>query len=194
MPKPKLILHICCAPCSPYAIDLLKRDFELTAYFYDPNIHPEEEYQFRLEEMRRFSHQIGLNFIAAEYDHDRWSKLTEGHENDREGGNRCEICFRMRLEETVIYAKRNGFKYFTTVLTTSPHKRAVIINKIGIELAEQYGLNFYAADFKKKDGFKVSVQRCKEYGLKRQNYCGCMFSQRGQRHDTHPLTVVQAPH
>ncbi|MEK6590669.1 MAG: epoxyqueuosine reductase QueH [Nitrospinota bacterium] len=194
MPKPKLILHICCAPCSPYAIDLLKRDFELTAYFYDPNIHPEEEYQFRLEEMRRFSHQIGLNFIAAEYDHDRWFKLTEGHENDREGGNRCEICFRMRLEETVIFAKRNGFKYFTTVLTTSPHKSAVVINKIGIELAEQYGLNFYAADFKKKDGFKVSVQRSKEYGLKRQNYCGCMFSQRGQRHDTHPLTVVQAPH
>src|SRR3989338_3814607 len=124
MQKPRLLLHICCAPCSPHSIDLLKKDFELTAYFYDPNIHPEDEYIFRLDEMRKFSHQIGLTFIPAEYDPDRWFELTKGHEDDREGEGRCEICF------------------------------------------------------KKRDGFKISVQKGKEYGLKRQNYCGCVFSKK----------------
>ena len=178
MHKPKLLLHICCAPCSPHAIDLLKKDFELAAYFYDPNIHPEEEYLFRLDEMRKFSHQIGLTFIPAEYEPDRWFEFTKGHEDDREGEGRCEICFRMRLEQAAKFARGNGFEYFATVLTTSPHKNANVINKIGKELSEQYGLKFYESDFKKKDGFKISVQKGKEYGLKRQNYCGCVFSKR----------------
>jgi predicted adenine nucleotide alpha hydrolase (AANH) superfamily ATPase len=157
---------------------LLKKDFELTAYFYDPNIHPEDEYLFRLDEMRKFSQQIGLPFIPAEYDTERWFELTKGHEDDREGGERCEICFRMRLERAVQFARDNDFEYFTTVLTTSPHKNASVINRIGLEMSRQYGLKFYAADFKKMDGFKISVQKGKEYGLKRQNYCGCVFSKR----------------
>lgn len=178
MSKLKLLLHICCAPCSPHAIALLKDDFDLTAYFYDPNIHPEEEYLFRLDEMRRFSSQIGLPFISAGYDSDRWFELTKGHENDREGDGRCEICFKMRLEQAAIFARDNGFEYFSTVLTTSPHKDAEVINRIGRELARQYSLKFYEADFKKRDGFKISVRKSKEYGLKRQSYCGCVFSRR----------------
>ncbi len=178
MQKPKLLLHICCAPCSPHAIALLKEDFNPAAYFYDPNIHPEDEYISRLDEMRRFSFQIGLSFISAEYDPDRWFERTKGHESDREGEGRCEICFKMRLEHAAIFARDNGFEYFSTVLTASPHKDAEVINRIGRELAGQYSLKFYEADFKKKDGFKITVQKGKEYGLKRQNYCGCVFSQR----------------
>ncbi|OGV99795.1 MAG: hypothetical protein A3I04_07740 [Nitrospinae bacterium RIFCSPLOWO2_02_FULL_39_110] len=185
MQKPRLLLHICCAPCSAHVIDLLKVDFELSAYFYDPNIHPEDEYLFRLEEMRRFSRQTGLPFIPAEYDPDRWFKLTRGHENDKEGGERCEICFKMRLERAVQFAKENNYNYFATVLTISPHKNATVINRIGLELSEKYGIKFYTADFKKKDGFKFSLQKSKEYGLKRQNYCGCIFSNT-QKHGTNP--------
>src|SRR3972149_63606 len=178
MHKPKLLLPICFARCAPLAINLLKNDLDLAPYFYDPNIHPEEEYLFRLDEMRKFSHQIGLTFIPAEYEPDRWFEFTKGHEDDREGEGRCEICFRMRLEQAAKFARDNGFEYFATVLTTSPHKNANVINRIGKKLSEQYGLKFYESDFKKKDGFKISVQKGKEYGLKRQNYCGCVFSQR----------------
>lgn len=188
MQKPRLLLHVCCAPCLPHVIDLLKVNFEVSSYFYDPNIHPEEEYLFRLEEMRRFSSQIGLSFIPAEYDHDRWFELTRGRENDREGGERCGICFKMRLERAVQFAKENNYNYFATVLTISPHKNATVINRIGLELSEKYGVNFYEADFKKRDGFKTSVQKGKEYGLKRQNYCGCIFSNTQKHGNQHGVT------
>lgn len=175
-PKPSLLLHVCCAPCSPYVIKLLQKDYDVTAYFYDPNIHPEEEYRFRLEEMKRFSHEISLPLVAAEYDVERWFEITRGHENDKERGERCNLCFDLRLDKAAWFAKNNGFELFTTVLTTSPHKDAKIINRIGQSLSEKYGIKFLEGDFKKKDGFKKSVAMSKEHGLKRQDYCGCIYS------------------
>lgn len=176
--KSSLLLHICCAPCSPYAIELLQKDYDVTAYFYDPNIHPEQEYWFRLEEMKRFSHKISLPLVAAEYDADRWFDITKGHEMDEEKGERCNLCFDLRLDKTAQFAKENSFEFFATVLTTSPHKNAKIINQIGKTLSNKYGIKFLEADFKKRDGFKISVTISKEYGLKRQDYCGCIYSRR----------------
>ena len=176
--KPSLLLHICCAPCSPYAIELLQKDYDITAYFYDPNIHPEEEYRFRLEEMKRFSCVINLPLIAAEYDADRWFYITKNHEMDKEKGERCNLCFDMRLDKTARFAKENGYEFFATVLSTSPHKDAKIINKTGQTLSKKHGIKFLVCDFKKRDGFKKSVALSKEYDLKRQDYCGCIYSKR----------------
>ena len=176
--KSSLLLHICCAPCSPYAIDLLRKDYDVTAYFYDPNIHPEEEYRFRLKEMKRFSHEINLPFISAEYDVERWFDITKGHEMDQEKGERCSLCFDLRLDKTVRFAKENGFDFFATVLSISPHKDAKMINRVGQILSKKYGIKFLEANFKKREGFKKSVLLSKEYGLKRQDYCGCIYSQR----------------
>ena len=176
--KSSLLLHICCAPCSPYAIELLQKDYEVTAFFYDPNIHPEEEYRFRLEEMKRFSDGINLSLIAAEYDVDRWFDITKGHEMDKEKGERCNLCFDLRLDKTAQFAKKSDFNFFATVLSTSPHKDSKMINQIGQILSNKYGIKFLEANFKKKDGFKKSVIMSKEYGLKRQDYCGCVYSQR----------------
>ena len=178
MTKPKLLLHVCCAPCSPHVVDLLQKDHEVTAYFYDPNIHPEEEYRFRLEEMRRFCGTIGLPFLEAEYDPDRWFEAMKGHEEDPEKGERCGLCFRLRLEKAASFAGENGFDSFATVLSVSPHKDAKVINAIGRELAGEYGVDFYEADFKKKNGFKLSVEKGKALGLKRQDYCGCVYSKK----------------
>ncbi len=175
--KPSLLLHICCAPCSPYAIKLLQKNFNVTAYFYDPNIHPEKEYRFRLEEMKRFSSEIGLPFIEAEYDINSWFDSTKGYEGDKERGERCNLCFNLRMEKTASFARENGFEFFSTVLSASPHKDAKMINTIGKMLSQKYLVKFLEADFKKRDGFKKSVIMSNEYGLKRQNYCGCIYSQ-----------------
>ncbi len=176
--KPKLLLHVCCAPCSPHVVDLLQKEYCVKAYFYDPNIHPEEEYYFRLEEMKRFCREIQLDIIAANYDPDRWFEIMAGHESDPEKGERCGLCFRMRLEKAAQFAEDNGFSSFATVLSVSPHKDAGVINEIGKELGEKYHVDFHEADFKKKNGFKISVEKSKEFGLKRQDYCGCVYSRR----------------
>jgi predicted adenine nucleotide alpha hydrolase (AANH) superfamily ATPase len=156
----------------------LRKDYDVTAYFYDPNIHPEEEYRLRLEEMKRFSHEINLPFISAEYDVERWFDTTKGHEMDQEKGERCSLCFDLRLNKTVRFAKENGFDFFATVLSISPHKDAKMINRVGQILSKKYGIKFLEANFKKREGFKKSVLLSKEYGLKRQDYCGCIYSQR----------------
>lgn len=174
--KPNLLLHVCCAPCSTHVIQLLKHDFEVTTYFYNPNIHPQEEYERRLKEMRVLVEKTGVKLIQGEYDLERWFKATKGYEEEREGGKRCEICYRLRLEQTARFAIENGYDHFTTTLSISPHKKAAPINSIGEDLAQKYGLNFYSADFKKKDGYKISCQLSKEYGLYRQDYCGCTYS------------------
>ncbi|MBI5186542.1 MAG: epoxyqueuosine reductase QueH [Nitrospinae bacterium] len=174
--KPNLLLHVCCAPCSPYVVELLSKEFHVTAYFYDPNIHPEEEYRFRLEEMKKMCAGMGLGIIEAEYDPDRWFQLVEGHEKDPEKGERCGICFRMRLEQAAKFAGENGFSAFATALSVSPHKDAKAINRIGREIGNAHGVVFLEADFKKKNGFKISVEKGRELGLKRQDYCGCVFS------------------
>lgn len=175
----KLLLHICCAPCSTAVIEGLSSDYNVTGFFYNPNIHPKEEYELRLGEMQRFSEKVGFDFIESPRDPERWFELTRGLKHEPEGGERCRVCFRMRLEETARTAKEGGFDIFTTTLSVSPHKNAGVINSIGRELGERYDVSFLPADFKKKDGFKRSVEHSKKHGLSRQNYCGCVYSKEG---------------
>lgn len=173
---PKLLLHVCCAPCSTHVINELKKEYSLTAYFYNPNIHPEVEYSARLDEMRSYARRMGLKLLEGSYDVYGWFNATKGYENEKEGGRRCEICYALRMEGTASLAKENNFDYFATTLSISPHKKSEVINSIGEKLAEKYGVKFHSADFKKRDGFKKSVEMCKELGLYRQSYCGCIFS------------------
>jgi predicted adenine nucleotide alpha hydrolase (AANH) superfamily ATPase len=176
--KPKLLLHICCAPCSTHVVEVLREDYDLTGFFYNPNIHPEREYRLREAEMRKYARRIGLEVVWQEYDDDRWFEIVKGLEDAPEGGERCFLCYRMRLEKAAQYAKENGYRFLTTTLSVSPHKNALKINEIGSEVAELYGVQFHTADFKKKGGFERSVRMSKEAGMYRQVYCGCIFSQR----------------
>ncbi|MDI6654373.1 MAG: epoxyqueuosine reductase QueH [Candidatus Hydrothermarchaeota archaeon] len=172
MPKPKLLLHVCCAPCSTHVIETLKEDFDIVAYFYNPNIHPIDEYKLRLENLKK----LDVKSIEGKYDVDAWFRATRGYENEPEGGRRCELCYRLRMGETAMFAKDNGYNYFATTLTTSPYKNARVINEIGKKLSKKYGVKFYSADFKERNGFKKSVELSKKYELYRQRYCGCVFS------------------
>jgi len=174
--KPRMLLHTCCAPCSTHVLELLGEVFELTLYFYDPNIHPREEYEMRRDEMRVYAEMSSVAFIEGPYDVERWFELTKGHEADREGSERGVLCYEVRLRESARFARDNGFEYFATVLSISPHKRADKINEIGLSLAEEYGISYLEADFKKKEGFKRSIVLSREHGLYRQDYCGCVYS------------------
>lgn len=174
--KPRMLLHTCCAPCSTHVLELLREVFDLTLYFYDPNIHPREEYEKRRDEMRDYAEINSITFVEGPYDVESWFELTRGHENDKEGSERCFLCYEVRLRESARFASENGFEYFATVLSISPHKRADKINKIGLSLAEEYGISYLEADFKKKEGFKRSIVLSREHGLYRQDYCGCVYS------------------
>ena len=176
--KKRLLLHTCCAPCSPYVVELLRKEFEVSALFYNPNIHPLEEYNLRLEEMRGFLGAISVELIEGEYDADQWFRMVKGMEQEKEGGRRCELCYRVRLEKTGLMAQTKGFQYFTTTLTVSPHKNAKIINQIGRGIKGNPDVAFYEADFKKRDGFKKSCELSKKHGFYRQNYCGCIYSKK----------------
>ena len=176
--KPRMLLHTCCAPCSTHVLELLREQFELTLYFYDPNIHPREEYEMRRDEMRDYADKFSLAFVEGPYDVERWFELTKGHGSDKEGSERCFLCYEVRLRESARFASDNGFEYFGTVLSISPHKKADKINEIGRSLAGEYGINYLEADFKKKDGFKRSIALSREHGLYRQDYCGCVYSRR----------------
>ncbi len=173
---PRLLLHLCCAPCSTHVVQVLKDQFDVTGHFYNPNIHPDEEYHRRASEMVDYAQRIGLPLLVSEYSPARWREAVRGLEDEPEGGSRCLVCYRLRLEETAILALRQGFTHFTTSLSISPHKRADSINTIGLEVASRHGLDFYDADFKKKDGFTNSLRLSREAGLYRQDYCGCEFS------------------
>ena len=172
----KLLLHICCAPCSTEVIERLSTGYRVTGFFYNPNIHPKREHEKRRMELLGFSKSQGFRVLQGGYDLKEWFELVRGLEKEPEGGMRCEVCFRMRLEKAAKTAKELGFDAFTTTLTISPHKDSEAINRIGAELEERYGVGFLAADFKKKDGFKKSVELSKKHGLHRQSYCGCVFS------------------
>ena len=174
--RKKLLLHCCCAPCATHPSDLLKNYYEITGFFYNPNIYPEEEYILRREEIKKLGQEWEIPVMVGRYDKDRWYERVRGHEKDPEGGMRCAICYRMRLEETAGTAYQNGFDTITTTLSISPYKRADMINRIGLEVVKDYGLRFHEADFKKKDGFKHSCQISERFGFYRQNYCGCEFS------------------
>ena len=178
--KPNLLLHICCAPCATYVIELLRGDFDLTAFFYNPNIQPEAEYNRRRDEVRRLAALMGFKLICLDQGQEEWLEKVRGWEDEPEGGYRCQICYKFRLEKSAQYAKEEGFCWYASTLSISPHKQAKVINKIGRGLGEKHEINFFQADFKKRDGFKKSCELSNKYELYRQDYCGCLFSLRSE--------------
>lgn len=177
---PRLLLHDCCAPCGSYCIEYLSKYFDITVYFYNPNIFPEEEYIKRVNEIKRLISEMPLprpvSFIEGKYDPQEFFNAAKGYENEPEGGKRCEECFKLRLFNSAKVAKENNFDYFTTTLTISPLKNAELLNNIGNAAAEKFGIKFLPSDFKKKGGYLRSIALSKEYNLYRQNFCGCVFS------------------
>ncbi len=178
--RPRLLLHACCAPCSSYVLEYLSKYFNITLYFYNPNISPESEYVFRSEELKRLVFEMPLNGIAdvvtVDYNSGEFYNIVKGYEDMPEGGARCKICYRLRLERSARYAAENGYDYFTTTLSISPYKNSEWLNSIGAELSDKYGVRYLFSDFKKKNGYKRSCELSEKYGLYRQNYCGCEYS------------------
>lgn len=179
----RLFLHSCCAPCSSYCLEYLCKYFAITVFYYNPNISFEEEYQKRVEEQKRLIAAYNaegkgypIEIVEGDYIPDDFYQMAKGYENCPEGGERCFRCFDLRLRKTAIEAKNAGFDYFATTLTISPLKNAAKINEIGASLAEEYGIEWLPSDFKKKNGYKRSIELSAEYGLYRQDYCGCVFS------------------
>ncbi|MCT4662220.1 MAG: epoxyqueuosine reductase QueH [Tissierellales bacterium] len=182
--KPTLLLHSCCAPCSTAVLERLIENFDIKIYYYNPNTYPENEYYKRLEELKsyllEYHKDSEIEVIESEYVADEFFNKIKGLENEAEGGKRCYACYELRMEATASLAEKMGFDYFTTVLSISPHKNAQWINEIGKELGKTYKTNFLYGDFKKKNGFKRSVELSNEAELYRQDYCGCVFSVREQ--------------
>jgi len=176
---PSLLLHSCCAPCSSYVLEYLSDYFNITIFYYNPNIYPEVEYIRRALEQKTLIKSITaknkIEFIEGGYDPERFYSIAAGLEQEKEGGERCFKCYALRLKEAAIIASENKFNYFTTTLSISPHKNANKINQIGEELYEKYGVKYLFSDFKKKNGYKRSIELSKEYNLYRQDYCGCIF-------------------
>lgn len=170
--KPKLLLHCCCAPCSSAVIERIKEFFEITFYYYNPNIFPEQEYVLRSEEFKK----LGVNVVVEQYNHDDFLKVVKGKEEDVEGGGRCQICIAERLNKTFEFAVENNYDIVTTTLSISPHKDCEFINLLGERLQEKFGIKYLHADFKKENGYLRSIQICKDLGIYRQDYCGCEFS------------------
>ncbi|MCM1523017.1 MAG: epoxyqueuosine reductase QueH [Ruminococcus sp.] len=179
---PSLLLHSCCAPCSSYVLEYLSRYFRITVFYYNPNIYPQEEFYKRRAEQQRFISlfpaENPIGFIGTEHMSERFYEKIKGLENVPEGGERCFSCYELRLEETAKTAAANNFDYFTTTLSISPHKNADMLNRIGGRLSEKYGVSYLYSDFKKKDGFRRSCRLSEQYGMYRQNYCGCVFSEK----------------
>ncbi len=179
---PVLFLHSCCAPCSSYVLEYLSQYFRITVFYYNPNIYPAGEYCRRVEEQQRLISEMSLrhpvSFIEGEYDAEHYYEAVRGLESEPEGGARCRVCFEMRLRETAQRAALVHADYFATTLTISPLKNAAVINEIGERVAQEYGIAWLPSDFKKKNGFKRSGELSAQYGLYRQNYCGCVFSRR----------------
>lgn len=177
---PRLLLHACCAPCSSAVLEYLSQYFAITLLYYNPNIAPLEEYQKREAELRRlvsqmkFTHPVAL--LPCQYDGQAFVQAAQGLEGEPEGGKRCEACFRLRLRYAAQEAARLRFDYYTTTLSISPMKNAPLLNQLGEEIGREFGVAHLPSDFKKKDGYKRSVQLSKEYDLYRQDYCGCAFS------------------
>lgn len=181
---PTLLLHSCCAPCSSYVLEYLSNYFSITVFYYNPNIYPESEYSLRVEEQKRLIEQLPvknpIHLIEGAFHPNEFYQSVKGLEHIPEGGERCHACFRLRLEETARLAAKHHFDYFTTTLTISPLKNAAKLNEIGEELADIYHISWLPSDFKKKNGYKRSTELSAEYGLYRQDYCGCVFSKREQ--------------
>ena len=177
---PKLLLHSCCAPCSSYVLEYLSQYFEITVFYYNPNIYPESEYTKRIWEQQKLIDELPakhpISFMAGPHDKERIYGMASGLEHVKEGGARCMKCYELRLREAAKIAKNAGFDYFTTTLSISPLKKAERLNEIGQRLGEEYEVEYLLSDFKKKNGYKRSIELSKIYGLYRQDYCGCEFS------------------
>ena len=184
---PSVLLHSCCGPCSSYVLEYLSQHFALTVFYYNPNIYPEEEYRLRAREQERFIGEFParhpVSFIEGDYDTGRFYESVKGLEDEPERGARCMKCYRLRLSETAKLAKERGFDYFTTTLSISPQKDSQVLNAIGRAVAGEYGVNYLFSDFKKKNGYLRSTQLAAEYGMYRQNYCGCEFSYRDRQRE-----------
>lgn len=186
----KILLHVCCGPCAIYVVKKLQEECDVILFFYNPNIQPEEEFNKRKAEVECWAKKENLDLIISPYKPEEWLKEIHGHEEDKEGGERCHICYRIRIFDTANYASINGYDFFATTLTISPHKKAEIINKIGEEVAEKineqidkgifngHKVEFLEADWKKHDGFKIACELSDQEGFYRQNYCGCIYSKR----------------
>lgn len=176
----KLLLHTCCGPCAIYVAKKLSSDYQVTLFFYNPNIWPEEEYQKRLAEVKRWAIKSNFLLIEGKYEHDKWLESVKSLENEPEGGKRCPACFTVRLEEAAKYAKENGYECFASTLTIGRNKKADIINPLGKSISVKYNLKFIEADWKKQGGQEESHRLAKEEQMYRQNYCGCEFSMRNE--------------
>lgn len=180
--RPKLLLHCCCAPCSSYCLEYLIEYFDITVYFYNPNISYELEYNKRVDELIRLIKEMlpnkEITTIIENHAPEEFYEIARGYENEPERGKRCERCFELRLNNAARYASMNGFDYFTTTLSISPHKDAQLLNAIGKKKSEEYGVNYLYSDFKKKNGYKRSIELSNEYNLYRQDYCGCIYSKK----------------
>ena len=178
-PHTRLLIHSCCGPCSSYVLSYLKDYFDITIVYYNPNIYPSDEYYKRYNEQKRLIKEMFNNEIHVldiDYDYMTYDNYIKGYESEHEGGLRCHLCYRLRLEQTAKLAKENNFDYFCTTLSVSPYKDSQILNEIGKELAEKYQIKYLYSDFKKKEGYKKSIEYSKKYNLYRQNYCGCKYS------------------
>ncbi|MEY8412118.1 epoxyqueuosine reductase QueH [Lachnospiraceae bacterium 62-26] len=177
---PDLLLHSCCAPCSSYVLEYMSNYFKITVFYYNPNIYPESEYTKRILEQQTLIGEMKtrypISFMAGNYDKERFYEMARGLEHVREGGERCFRCYELRLREAAEVAGKCGFDYFATTLSISPLKNAAKLNEIGTRIADEYGVAYLPSDFKKKNGYKRSIELSKRYGLYRQDYCGCEFS------------------
>ena len=176
--KPTLLLHSCCGPCSTQVIDYLKDYFEITVFYYNPNIEPLEEYLHGKKEQIRFLEEYKeakIQFLDCDYDNETFKRVAKGLEKVPEGGARCNNCFYLRMKKTAIVAKENNFEYFGTTLTVSPHKNSTMINEIGEKISKEENIKYIYGDFKKNDGYKKSIEMSKAYNLYRQDYCGCLY-------------------
>ncbi len=182
---PRLLLHSCCAPCSSYVLEYLSDYFEITVFYYNPNIYPESEYYKRVTEQQMLISKLKpdnpISFLEGSYDKEKFYQMAAGLEQVKEGGERCFRCYALRLREAAEKAKEGGFDYFTTTLSISPLKNAQKLNEIGLAAGREAGVPYLVSDFKKKDGYKRSVELSEEYGLYRQDYCGCQFSLENRR-------------
>ena len=179
--KPRLLLHVCCAPCSSYVLTYLCDYFDITILYYNPNISPYEEYEKRLNEAKRLIKELNkdnIHIMECDYDNEKFEEIAKGLEDAPEGGIRCRKCYKLRIEQAAKFAKENNFDYFTTTLTISPLKNSQVLNEIGRELEEKYNIKYLYSDFKKREGYKTSIILSKKYNLYRQNFCGCIYSKK----------------
>ena len=186
--KPRLLLHCCCAPCSSATLERLQEEYEVDIYYYNPNIEPEDEFRKRAGEEQRFVAAFRpdgkVRVIIAEYDHEAFEQIARGRENMPERSERCYFCYELRMRKTAAYAAANGYDCFTTSLSISPYKVTRWINEIGERLEQENGIRFVHSDFKKQNGYRRSIEMSREYGLYRQNWCGCIYSQQERERKT----------